>query len=318
METGMPVRVMVSVVMIFFDAETFIEEGIRSVFAQTYDNWELLLIDDGSGDNSSHIAKRYAATYPGKVRYLEHKGHRNLGKSTSRNLGITNAKGGYVAFLDADDVFLPDKLNRQVEILEFQREAAMVYGRTQYWYGWTGNRRDNRRDKFSKLGVQHDKIYNPPILVTRFIENGGIVPCICSLLIRRQVLLDIGGFEESIQDLYEDQVLIAKVCLQMSVYVEGGCGERYRQHVDSSSYKAILKGDYHPLRWNSARLNFLTWLASYAGDSGQHDLSLSKALQNELWLSRYPIAYNLMSYGKYVRNWIIGCLESVGKRRPVL
>src|SRR5215467_1200932 len=116
---------LVSVIMIFLDAEKFIQEAIESVFAQTYANWELLLVDDGSTDASSEMALRYAEQYPTKVRYLEHEGHQNRGMSASRNRGINNARGEYIAFLDADDVWLPLKLEQQTAILESQPEAAM-------------------------------------------------------------------------------------------------------------------------------------------------------------------------------------------------
>src|SRR5829696_811917 len=97
---------LVSSVMIFFNAERFIREAIESVFAQTYDNWELLLVDDGSTDDSTQIALHYAEQYPERVRYLEHPGHQNRGMSASRNLGVSQAKGEYIALLDADDVWL--------------------------------------------------------------------------------------------------------------------------------------------------------------------------------------------------------------------
>ena len=189
----------------FFNAEKFLAEAIDSVFAQTFQDWELLLVDDGSTDRSTVIAETYARRYPGRVRYFDHDGHRNLGKSSSRNLGLGQAKGQYVAFLDADDVFLPHKLARQVGILEAHPMAAMVYGRTQYWYGWTGKPSDLNRDAISELGIQAGKLYRPPLLMTRFLKNGGIVPCLCALLVRRLAIEKVGAFEESIQQLYEDR-----------------------------------------------------------------------------------------------------------------
>ena len=81
---------LVSVIVIFFNAEKFIQEAIESVFAQTYDAWELLLVDDGSTDESLAIAQRCAKQYSGKVRHLEHAGQQNRGMSASRNLGIAN------------------------------------------------------------------------------------------------------------------------------------------------------------------------------------------------------------------------------------
>jgi glycosyltransferase involved in cell wall biosynthesis len=130
---------LVSAITIFLNCEKYIEEAIESVFAQTYDNWELLLVDDGSTDNSTAIALRYAQEYPHKVRYLEHPDHENRGMSATRNLGIRNAKGEYIAFLDADDVWFPQKLEQQVATMHSQPEAEIVFGPTQYWYSWTSN-----------------------------------------------------------------------------------------------------------------------------------------------------------------------------------
>src|SRR5262245_49569485 len=100
-------RPLVSVIMIFLNAERFFLEAIESVFAQTYSNWELLLIDDGSTDGSTEIALRYAKNSPEKVRYFEHNGHCNRGTAASRNLGLSQARGDYIAQLDADDVWFP-------------------------------------------------------------------------------------------------------------------------------------------------------------------------------------------------------------------
>src|SRR5215212_9963596 len=104
---------LVSVVIPFLNTENFIQEAIESVVAQTYENWQLFLVDDGSTDDSTRIAQEYTESYPGKIFYLEHPRHQNCGVSASRNLGISYAKGEYVGFLDADDVWLPHALEQQ-------------------------------------------------------------------------------------------------------------------------------------------------------------------------------------------------------------
>ena len=286
---------LVSIITIFLNAEKFLKEAIASVFTQTYDNWQLVLVDDGSTDGSTTIAQWYAEQYPEKVVYLEHDNHQNRGKSISRNLGISNAKGEYVALLDADDVFLPQKLERQVEILNSMPEAAMVYGPTQYWYSWTGNPRDFKRDFVGKLGVQPNTLFNPPKLLTLFLKKKGVVPCICGLLVRRKLIIDIGGFEETIQHMYEDQVLLAKICLKASVFVDSSCWDRYRQHPNSSSYMAIKTGEYHPLKPNLARLTYLKWLTKYVSEQEIKDAEVWKALQRTLFPYRYPTLYSLLS-----------------------
>src|SRR5918993_1644792 len=124
-------RPLVSVIIIFFNTEEFLQEAIESVLAQRYGNWELLLVDDGSTDGSTAVALEYAERHPSDVLYLEHFGHQNQGPSASRNLGLSYARGEYVAFLDSDDVWLPYKLEEQVAILDAQPEAAALYGNTQ-------------------------------------------------------------------------------------------------------------------------------------------------------------------------------------------
>jgi glycosyltransferase involved in cell wall biosynthesis len=292
--TDLQTRPLVSIISIFLNAEKFLHEAIESVFDQTYDHWELLLIDDGSRDASTTIAQHFAAQYPGKVRYLEHAGHRNVGKSTSRNVGIRQAKGEYITFLDADDVLLPDKLARQVALLASHPEAGMVYGRTLYWHSWTGKPKDRRRDVLSKLGVRAERLFQPPTLLTRFLRDGGTVPCLCGLLARRRIVVEVGGFDETIQHLYEDQAFLAKVCLATPVYVESGCGERYRQHPDSSSAVAIRTGEYNPLWPNPARDVFVSWLTQYISAQGIQDTALQRALRKASRPFQYPNVYRFI------------------------
>src|SRR5437667_3882652 len=108
---------LVSVIMNFLDGEQFLDEAIRSVFAQTYENWELLLVNDGSGPAATEIAQRWASENPARVRYLQHSNGENRGMSASRNLGITQARGQLVSLLDADDIYAPAKTAEQVDIL---------------------------------------------------------------------------------------------------------------------------------------------------------------------------------------------------------
>ena len=283
----------VSVVTIFLDAERWLAEAVASVLAQTYTEWELLLVDDGSTDGSTRLARDLAARHPDRIRCLEHAGHANRGKSTSRNLGIVEARGAYVTFLDADDVFLPDKLERQVALLDRHPDAAMVYGRALYWFSWDEGRRDGARDFMSKLGVRADSLHRPPSLLATYLRDGGSVPCICSLLVRRDRVLAVGGFDETIQHLYEDQVLLAKLCLTSPVWVEGGCGERYRQHTASSSAAAIRAGAYDPLAPNPAREAFLTWLTRWVAAHPTTDPALRRALRRAWWPLRHPLLHRI-------------------------
>ena len=284
---------LVSVITIFLNEEKFIEESIESVFAQTYDNWELLLVDDGSTDSSTQIAQRYAEQYPDKVRYLEHESHQNLGQSSSRNLGIHNARGEYISLLDADDIYLPEKLTQQVGILVSHPEAAMVYGPTEYWYSWTGKPEDQQRDCIAELVVPANTLVKPPRLQTLHLKDAEYVPCTCGLLVKRQLCEEIGGFDEKIQNLYEDQVFLAKIFLNVPVFVEGGCWDKYRQHLDSTCWTSYETGEDHYSGLSPARLAFLTWLMEYVTEQKVQDTDLHQALREELWPYRHPFLYRV-------------------------
>lgn len=275
---------LVSVITIFFNAERFIEEAISSVLAQAYDHWELLLVDDGSTDESSEIARRYAKRFPDRLRYLEHEGHQNRGMSTSRNLGIRHAGGKYVAFLDADDVWLPEKLKHQVPVLESQPDTGMLYGPTEYWHSWTGNSQDLRRDHVPDLGVPLDSLIQPPTLLTMLYPLGhGPAPCICSLLVRNDVLRRIGGFEDSFPGYYEDQAFLTKVYLSERVFVSSGCWDKYRIHAGSCSAAVEQSGQY-----DAHRRSYLEWFKSFLTSRRVTSPEVWKALDDALAASQRP------------------------------
>jgi glycosyltransferase involved in cell wall biosynthesis len=299
----------VSVIINFLDEEQFIREAVQSVFAQTYPDWELLLVDDGSADGSTDIARQYAAQHPGKVRYLEHEGHQNRGASAARNLGIGNARGRYIAFLDADDVWLSEKLEQQVAVLDSQPEAALVYGATQWWYSWTGKPEDMQRDRVCSLRVQPHTLFKPPTLLSLFLRGETAVPCTCSILVRREVIESVGGFEEAFRDLYDDQVFYAKVSLASSFFVSGGCWDRYRQHPDSCCAVAKRTGQER-----SARLAFLTWLEEYLRQQECKDAEVWRALCEELWPYRHPILSSLSGYAHRPVSGLKGFVKHVTRR----
>src|SRR6185436_16761307 len=201
---------------------------------QSYDSWELLLVDDGSKDSSADIALGLANRHPGKVRYLQHSGHENRGMSASRNLGIREARGEYVGFLDADDVWERGKLEEQVRILETHKEAAMVYGATLYWYSWTRQAADNGHDLLIEPGVQPDTLVRQPELLIRFLRQEIPVPCPSDIMMRRNEVIEAGGFEESFRRIFTDQPFYSKLCLKRPVFVTGKSWFKYRKHADSA------------------------------------------------------------------------------------
>lgn len=293
---------LVSVIIIFLNAERFIEEAIQSVFVQSYPYWELLLVDDGSSDSSTGIAHQYALRYPHQVYYLQHDKHANRDMPASRNLGVDHSHGRYVAFLDADDVWLPYKLEQQVGILDLQPKAAMVYGLDQYWYSWTSNSADRLRDYLPKLGVRPLQLIVPPVLLVHFLQGRAAVPCPSGIMVRRKVLERVGGFDESFQgkyNIYEDQAFYAKLCLREGVIATDTCWVRYRQHPDASTALAHRTGQE-----TAARLFFLGWLASYLTAERVDNANLWHALRCELWRIRFPVWLPPNDHVQHLARWV--------------
>jgi glycosyltransferase involved in cell wall biosynthesis len=271
----------VSCIVTFLNTEEFLGEAIESVLAQTHENLELLLVDDGSSDASTKISRRYAERFPETVRYLEHEGHENKGAAASRNLGMGEARGEYIALLDSDDVWLGHKLEEQVAILEDYPQAGMVYGQSQYWHSWTTKPEDAHRDHVPKLGVPTDTLFEPATLSKIVYPLGpATAPCPSDLLLRRSAVERVGGFEEAFRgmyQLYDDQTFLAKMYLHEPVYVADKCWDRYRQHPDQLVSVVRDAGEQH-----TVRLAFLRWLAEYFYTQGVENPELWKLLQEKL------------------------------------
>lgn len=116
---------LISIVMPSYNTEKYISESINSVLAQTYTNWELIIVDDCSTDNTDEIIKPYLSDE--RIKYL--KNEKNSGAAISRNYALREAKGKYVAFLDSDDTWEPEKLEKQVRFME---ESGYKFTYTDY------------------------------------------------------------------------------------------------------------------------------------------------------------------------------------------
>jgi glycosyltransferase involved in cell wall biosynthesis len=276
----------VSVVICFLDAERFLPDALDSVYAQTLQDWELLLVDDGSRDDGAGLAQEAVRRRPERVRLLAHPGGENRGISASRNLGIRAARGRYLAFLDADDVWKPDKLERQLAALELRPEVAMTYGPTERWYWGTGR----PSDLGVGTGLAPDTLLEPPALLLHFLESGGAyVPGICSLLVRREAALDVGAFDDAFPGTFEDQVFLARVALTYPVLVSGDVAARYRQHPDSCCAGAVRRGEYDAFLPNPARGRYLRWLEAHLDRIGHTDAAVREALRRELRPYGHPL-----------------------------
>ena len=121
---------LVSIIVPAYNAERYLAEALRSVIRQTYQNWEAIVVDDGSTDKTAEIAEEYAVR-DGRIRYVHQDNQR---MAAARNTGIGLARGKYIALLDADNAFSPEKLSLQTSFMENHAECGVSYGRIVHFF----------------------------------------------------------------------------------------------------------------------------------------------------------------------------------------
>lgn len=284
----------VSVVLPVFNGAYFLREAVESVLAQDYQDFELLVVDDGSTDASRSIAKDYAARDPGRVRYLEHPGHANRGTTFSRNLALKYARGELVAFIDADDRWRTAKLADQVAILDAVPQVDAIFGAVNYWSSHEGG-----DDLIVPTGHIQDRPTAPPEALLKVYPLGKAnSPCPSDLLIRRATVDALGGFEEAFVGrlfLYEDQAFFLKLYLRCTLYFSNKVWLDYRQHGKSCTARGQAEG----LGW-AARRYCLEWFERHlAGTDQRYNVRIRLALMRALRPYRYP---RITTFGRRIKS----------------
>lgn len=170
---------LISVIIPVYNGEQTIRETIESVLQQTCSDFELLVINDGSQDSTLEIVSSF------QDERLKIFSYPNAGLAASRNRGIDRASGDYISFIDADDLWTPNKLESQLKALQENSKAAVAYSWTDYI-----NELGQSLNQGSHMKVNGD-VYAKLLLID-FIASGS------NPLIRRQALLEVGGFDESL------------------------------------------------------------------------------------------------------------------------
>lgn len=285
---------LVSCIIVFWNAEGYLDQAIESVFSQSYESYELILVDDGSSDGSSEKARDVARKHPGKVHYADHPNHENRGISCSRNLGISLARGRYIAFLDSDDVWLPEKLEEQVLLLEGNPQVGMVYGLDEYWYSWSAS--TPRPDFLHQLGISSGKTFAPPRLVSALLRNTIAIPTPSNPLILRHSIEQVGGFEEQFPTIYEDQAFYFKFWSRVPVMPVDRCWTRYRKHPDSVCARVRQNGTL-----DSSRRKFLEWTKTYVQSHEESPFVVRVTIWFELLQLKSSLVRGLVRYWGYFK-----------------
>ncbi len=225
-------KVFLSIIIPIYNASIYLDSCIQSVYKQTFSNWELILIDDGSIDNSLILAKNWAEK-DHRIKVLQHLNRANKGVSASRNLGIKHAKGEWLAFLDADDVWLPGKLQKQYEIIEQYESQGLVFV---YCPAMVIDEQGNSISE-KDLVKSHNPmfgIYGAGVLgfqqhAFTWVINKGFEAPTSSVVCRKDVIQALGGFEEDMH-YSEDGLMWYRIIEKGNMYYTDEPFVQYRVH----------------------------------------------------------------------------------------
>lgn len=183
----------VSVIIPTYNRERTISRAIESVIGQTYHNWELIIIDDASTDNTDEIVKEYLRNDE-RIQYI--KGKRNKGANARRNQGIKRSKGEFVAFLDSDNYWDKTKLEKQIMLLQEERDADICFCKVRIVNGKREMIVPDQKIDYKCLGN---------ILKRRNVVDTS------TLLLKKKVLVESNGFDENMPRLQDYELIFRLV-----------------------------------------------------------------------------------------------------------
>lgn len=167
---------LISVIMTFYNARNTLEEAVKSILNQSFINFELLLIDDGSSDGSMEFLNTFEDI---RLVYI-HAG--KVGRAAALNLGLQSSRGKYIAILDADDVALPNRLEDQRDFLEINSDIGLVCSSVELID------EDGHLIGVSQIPVEHEKLLERLLRLNPFAHS--------SVMYHRQKALNVGGYNE--------------------------------------------------------------------------------------------------------------------------
>ena len=253
---------LVTVVIPAYNAASTIEETLASVSVQTYDEIEIVVVDDGSSDKTFELAQHYARKHE-RMRVVS---QTNAGVAAARNLGTEVANGSLIAFLDADDLWRPTKIARQVRMMQARGASTGLV------YTWNAIIDDHNRVIAFADRPDHEGDVLAQLCCGNFVGNGS------AALIRREFILAAGGFDPSLRGRAaqgcEDWKLylhLAEVC-DFAVIRDFLTGYRQMQNTMSADVHQIMRSDQvvreeflarHPeyeQALSEGRVEYLGWL----------------------------------------------------------
>lgn len=211
----------VSVIIPTYNYAHYIEEAIDSVLAQTYKDYEIIVVDDGSTDNTKEVVSKYGP----KIKYIYQE---NQGLSAARNTGIKNSNGEYIAILDSDDLWLPWKIEKQMKLFEANSGVGLVYS-DGFAFGEEGV-----FDDF--LFEENMNFYRGRVFDKLLLNN--FIPC-PSALVKRDCFNKVGLFDTSL-DACEDWDMWLRISLHYEIDYVNEPLVKHREHKGSMQTKVEM------------------------------------------------------------------------------
>jgi glycosyltransferase involved in cell wall biosynthesis len=241
----------VSVIVPTYNYGRFLPDALESVRGQTYQDWECIVLDDGSTDATAEIVRAVAAN-DGRVKYLS---QANRGPNAARNRGIAESSGEFIQFLDADDILPPTKLEAQVRALEADPSVGIVYSDARYFNDSPTNLLPYRVPGPRPSTIPGTPAQDP--LLRALIHNNIMV--IEGPLSRRSVITTVGSLDESLARM-EDWQYWLRCALSGVRFIADSAEEsavRVRAHTDNSTRNllAMSTGELSIRRWLDGQLD---------------------------------------------------------------
>lgn len=229
---------LVSVITPVYNGSQYLDDAIQSVRNQTYQNWELILVDDGSKDNSYDIALEWQSKDK-RVFALQHPNGQNKGVSATRNLAIQNSRGDYIALLDCDDEWQSDKLEKQIQIFLHYSNVGIIYSQVKI-VDENGDTVQNSTHDTSKYYLQgvvgNGEVNHPCNVFESMILEKTWMPC-SSVIIKKIDVINCGLFNTTLTFQVEDHLLFTLVSQKtLSFFIDKPLCN-YRLH--SNSYTIL-------------------------------------------------------------------------------
>jgi len=215
---------LVSVIVPVYNRAHLVAETVDSILLQTYRHLEIILINDGSSDNSLSVIKEYEKCFPEKVRVIDQK---NQGQIVARNKGIKLARGKYIAFLDSDDLWLPDKLEHQIPL--FNQGVGLVYG------GVELINESGETTGFNPCDPSVQGNIYPQLLVKNRMTGGSVV-------VLAEALAKVGLFDPEFKAA-ENWDLWLRICKEYQARLVNKPVVKYRLHQNNMSKDVMLMQD---------------------------------------------------------------------------